>query len=426
MKKIIGCSCLALSVLTGGAWAAEVDMNATTLVGIGESRVPSFDEVKEEFRTPAVQYLRADVTKLGSENLSFHFYGWGKWQIDDGRTEGDLTTGYLNYRFPKANGYVKAGRFYEFQTTGIEQIDGLGFGADIGKGTRLTLFGGAPVRVDYDNKGDYIYGGKLAYHYKQYFGLGASTVREKGSNINRLADVEEGPEAGGDRDERFLVAGNAWLTPHKTVDINANATYNITTGNIAEQRYLLVLRPTEKFTVSGEYKDYRLKDYFSFTNLTFSPFHQRGDFRTYGGTVNINISKPVELTGFYKYYDGAENEEGDSDRFGVSLRVKQGKGIASLQYMVVDGKSDEDRSFQQVYLYGLYDVSKTVNVDAYALVDFYNRAIYDTNYAVRLSGSAGYKITKDLKVAGSLAYDHNPHVTDGISGMLWLKYDLKI
>jgi len=163
MKKTIGCSCLALSLLASGAWAAELDMNATTLMGFGEESTPGFED---KFRVPAVQYVRADVSKLGNENLSFHFYGWGGWQIDAGDTEGDLTQGYLSYRFPKANGYAKAGRFYEFQTTGVEQVDGVGFGADLAKGLRLNLFGGAPVKVDYDNKGDYIYGGKLAYRYQ--------------------------------------------------------------------------------------------------------------------------------------------------------------------------------------------------------------------------------------------------------------------
>jgi len=415
MKKTIGCSCLALSLLASGAWAAELDMNATTLMGFGEESTPGFED---KFRVPAVQYVRADVSKLGNENLSFHFYGWGGWQIDAGDTEGDLTQGYLSYRFPKANGYAKAGRFYEFQTTGVEQVDGVGFGADLAKGLRLNLFGGAPVKVDYDNKGDYIYGGKLAYRYQKYFGIAASTVREVG-NVNKLYE-----EAGGDRDERFLVAGNAWAVPHKSIDINANATYNITTGNIAEQRYLLVVRPMDKLSISGEFRDYNLEDYFAFASDPETIFHQRGSFRTYGTTANINMTKALEMTGFYKYFDS--EDEGASDRFGAGLRYKAGKGIASIQYAVVDGKSDEDRSYQQVYVYGIYDVTKKVNLDAYALVDFYNRAFYDTNYAVRVNTSAEYKITNDLRVAGSVAYDHNPHVTDGVSGMLWLRYDLKI
>src|SRR4051812_42929301 len=150
MKKIIGMLHLVLIFSTAAALAAETNISSTTMLGFNERSVPGFPD---EFRAPLNQFLTINAAD-SDQKLSFSLYGWGRLQLEDPSKsgDGDLTTGFINYRFSKSNANIRAGRFYEFQITGVEQLDGVSARTDIGKYLGLSVFGGAPVRTEFDNK----------------------------------------------------------------------------------------------------------------------------------------------------------------------------------------------------------------------------------------------------------------------------------
>ena len=136
---------------------------------------------------PGTQFLGMDATGLGDENLSLHLYGWGRYDFDDKsfndkRQDGELNYGYLRYRFPKANGEVKAGRLFVAEgVASFEQMDGLAARADLAGNLTLSVYGGAPVRFINDNKGDFLGGGRLAYRVPSILEIGVSSLYEKGA-----------------------------------------------------------------------------------------------------------------------------------------------------------------------------------------------------------------------------------------------------
>ena len=225
MKSLAGTIVFLISMLPALALATDAGINSTTLFRFEERSVPGFDKQRV---IPATQFLGADLDGIGDENLSFHFYGWGRLDLGDrstdGRkTDGDLTYGYLRYHFPKSNGEIKAGRFFIYEGGIAESIDGVSARADLipaYEGLALSLFTGAPVALDRanDNKGDYIAGGRLSYRYASLLELGASIVHEGGMDRN-------GPN-NDLKSFRQTIGGDIWLRPHKMVELNGRTYYN--------------------------------------------------------------------------------------------------------------------------------------------------------------------------------------------------------
>ncbi|KAF0215676.1 MAG: hypothetical protein FD174_4024, partial [Geobacteraceae bacterium] len=106
-----------LLLLPALAYAVDTEATGTTILRFEERSVPGFEKQKA---VPATQFVGVDADKIGGGNLSLHLYGWGRVDLadrstDEGTTDGNLTYGYLLYRLPKANGQVKAGRFFIYE-----------------------------------------------------------------------------------------------------------------------------------------------------------------------------------------------------------------------------------------------------------------------------------------------------------------------
>src|SRR6185369_13651680 len=189
---------LALTLVTlipSLAGAADLGMSSTTLFRFEQRAFPGFAKVTA---APATEFLRADLEKIGDGNLSLHLYGWERLDLADRSTseksnDGDLTYGYLDYRFPTANAQIKAGRFFVNEGVAAEQIDGVSARADLRKGFTLAMFGGAPVKLDRDSKskGDYIAGGRGSYRLKGLLELGVSGLYEGGVTLNTATNTKD-------------------------------------------------------------------------------------------------------------------------------------------------------------------------------------------------------------------------------------------
>lgn len=412
-----------VSLLPSLACAADLELSSTTLFRFEQRAYPGF---ASQTAAPATQFLRVDLDKIGSDNLSLHLYGWERVDLADrstsgGTSDGDLAYGYLNYRFPTANAEIKAGRFIVREGIAVEDIDGVSARADLRHGFTLSLFGGAPVKLDRDtkSKGDYIAGGRGSYRLKGKLELGVSGLHEGGVTLNT------GDSATYDRQ---LVGGDIWLSPHRFIELNGHTFYNASTEGISEHSYLLAFKPSRAFSVSAIYNEQRFVNYFVFSNIRslFNP-DNGGEVKSYGGAIGWTIAAPVEMTADYRHFNRTSqvstDNNGNSDRYGVDARLTllDKKLRSGLAYHRSDGATGFN-SYNEVRGYCLYDTGRIVtSIDAIA--QFYKNSIFNRNEAFELIASGGYRIVQDLLLSGEIGYSRNPQFSDDIRGVLKLTYN---
>lgn len=421
MKKILGLLGVALLCLPSLAQAVDISGNSLTFFRFEEKDVPGF---QDKTLAPATQFLRLDADKLGADELSLHIYGWGRVDLghhstDEGDTDGDLSYGYLEYRFPKANGKIKAGRFFVYEGVAAEQVDGLSARADLPAGFTLSMFGGAPVELDMNkkNKGDYIAGGRMSWRYPGVLEIGASGLWE--GNVRVGTDYSQ-------REDRQMVGGDIWLRPFSMLEINGHTFYNATTEGISENSYSLNFTPIKALTFNGFYNDIRTRDYFTFSSMQslFNPY--AGDkIRSYGGSITWTMGKLLEVIGDYRRFN--RDGTGNSNRYGgeIRLALMDNKSRSGVAYHRVNAPSSSEQtnpSFNEVRAYTLYDSGKYLaSLDGIA--DFYDEDIYNRKYAYEVVASLGYHITPALTVSGDISYGRNPESDDDLRGVVKLSYD---
>ena len=180
---------LLATFVSAGAWASDFNAYSTTMIQLSKQTTPGFDTAH---LAPATEFLGIDATKLGSDALSLHLFGWGFKDLGDpstpyGKSGGDLSYAYLEYRFSQANAMVKAGRFTVNQGGGVEQVDGVSGRTDLRGGFNVSGFFGAPVRyrtaepqdqTAYNKQSDLIYGARLGLRTGPMGEVGVSYLQE--------------------------------------------------------------------------------------------------------------------------------------------------------------------------------------------------------------------------------------------------------
>ena len=427
MKKFGHFLCLAILFLPSIASAADWGVNSATLLRFEKRAVPGFPK-----RTliPATQFVGVDLEKIGDGNLSLHLYGWGRVDLADrstagGATDGDLAYAYISYRFPTANGEIKAGRFIVKEGVAVEQVDGVAARALLMKGFSISLFGGAPVRLDMTekNKGDYIVGGRAGFRLAGILELGLSGLHEGGVRL----DPDRGVT-----DDRQMVGGDIWFSPVRFIDLNGHTYYNAATGGLAEHSYLLGIRPLKPLSIFASYDEQHFRNFFTYSNIRslFNP-DNGGELKSYGGGVTWAVTAPLEVTADYRRYNRASNvnnlfntdSNGNSNRYGVGARLTlfDKKVRTGLFWHRADGASGFN-SYHEVRGYGLYDSGRYVtSLDA--IGQFYRNGIFGRREAYEVIGSAGYRILSELLLSGELSYGRNPQFSDELRGVLRISYN---
>lgn len=412
MKRILVllCACFLASSSTVGA---QVEVSSTTLFNFYEQSASGFDD---KTRAPAYEFLRADIN--ADNGLGFHIYGWGNVFLDDVNEgeDADFTYGYLTYQTEKGNGLVKAGRFYEYLITGIEQLDGVSVRRDLVAGFTASAFAGSPSQTDDDNKGDTIYGGQLDWR-NRYLQLGVSALNEEGAlteNLDHKAD------------RRQLVGGMFALTPFTQIMATGNLSYNLVTDDVAEKRLLLMLRPAEKLTLTGEYRVAFFEDYFATNSLSVFDATQVGNQKVIAATVNLQATKVVDLSVFYKNFEtDVVNQNVKSNRYGGQLRARGNTALGAIQYLRSDGDTAEF-SYDEISAYVQIQPTKTTAVGVNGLVHLYDEQVYGSDTGYLVGANLNLELTKKLALNSSVSYEENPLYDKDIKGFVWLKYDLNI
>jgi hypothetical protein len=430
MKRFFLYASLLVLLLPNICQAVDLGVNGTTIVRFEQRSFPGFSK---ERVTPATQYLGIDADKLGNDNLSFHFYGWGRVDLDQRSTtekspDSDLSYGYFDYRFPLADGAIRAGRFFLYEGVAAEQLDGAYARTDLAKGLTFSAYAGAPVLVDSASKtkGDFIGGGRVSYRVAGIMELGASGLHEGRVLLDKFT---------GATSDRQLVGGDIWLSPHRTIELTGRSTLNAALGGIAEHSYLLTFRPIAPLTLSGEYNENHLKYYFTFTNTlssVFNPLTGRanrslfdstsGDvFKSYGASATYVIAKPLEITADYRHYD--RDSVGNSDRFGGELRLilLDNKLRAGASYHRLDATSAIN-SFHEMRGYVLADWGMVMgSVDA--INDLYDDKIFGKKSAYEVQGSLGFRVLPNVALSGDVSYGQNPQFQEEVKGLVRLTFN---
>ncbi len=437
--------------------APEFTVDSATYLRYQQSDAPRFDR---KFQAPVTQYLTIDAAKIGINGLSLHFSGWGDAIMgnvlgDESRYDGSLTYFYLDYRLPTNNAQVKAGRMFIFDGLANEQIDGVSFRTDLPLGLTLSAFGGIPSKLDYEkrstvtiagaptpvnfyetgNKGDSIVGGRVSSRLAGIMELGVSTLYEGGIGTvvsnGALVPGSDGYIAPGSlRSYRQLVGGDLWFSPFKMAELNGHTSYDLASSGIAENSYLLTVRPLDKLTFNGEYTDQNPKNYFTGSNLPslFNPTIN-DKMRRYGATVTLAATKSVELSSDYRRYN--RENKGNSYRCGFDVRgtFAENKVRTGFSYHRVEGAdvasvagSTSATRYNELRGYAMYDTHSYVAAFD-GIAQIYNQNINGRDSAFELLASLGYHVTPHLLVSGDISYGQNPDYNDEVKGLLKVVYN---
>ncbi|MCM0080731.1 hypothetical protein L4X63_03915 [Geomonas sp. Red32] len=424
MKKKGLTSALALTTLVPSlAFAVDFQADGTSIFRLEQRATPGFEK---QTVAPFTQFAGVDVDKLADGNLSLHLYGWERVDLGDSSTgekknDGELSYGYLRYRFARANGDLKAGRFVVNEGIASEQLDGVAGRTDLAKGFALSAFAGAPVKLDRgsNTKGSFIAGGRGSYAYGSILEVGISGVHEKGGIYEPLT---------GNKYDRELVGGDFWLRPEKHVELNGRGSYDASTDGMAEQSYQLKLFPLKNVTVSGLYNDADLAHYFSASNLRslFNP-DLGGKVKSYGGAVTWNVAAPVDVTGDFRHIKRSDsidqNLNGDSNRYGADLRLNflDKKVRPGVSYHRVEGATGFN-SYHEIRGYCMYDNGRYQgSVDGIA--QLFKSSLYQVKNAYEAVASAGWRIIPALALSGEVSYSRNPWATDDVRGLVRLTFN---
>jgi len=419
---------------------ADASVDSTTLLRVFQDSRPGFE--KSNY-LPATQFLGVDASKLGDGNLSAHLYGWGRLDLadrsfNDDQSNGSLTYGYLQYRFNAANAQARAGRFFVHEGIINEQVDGISASTDLPYGFGVSAFGGATVHTAHllsensDGKGDGIFGGRANYRYGGLLELGLSGVYET------KAPVLTDPALVGRFGDRRLVGADLWFSPHRMVQLMGHTSYNTETMGIAENSFLLQLKPLKGLTLSGEFNDYHDRDLF-YSSLLFAgmPSMLNGNnlnqqSRNFGGKASYALTDSTEITADAKHYT---REIGKADRFGGELRfnLADGKLRTGLGYHYLRASSDfaivpsstASGSFHEMRVYAMRD-TKSYQVSLDVIDYLFKKEISGKDSALEVLGSLGYHFSPDLMLSGDLSYGSNPQNTDELKGLFRLTYSTTI
>ena len=432
-------------------WSQEISVQGVTVAEMWKQEVPGFDKATY---TPATQYLGIDATKLGSERLSLHLFGWGRADLSDPSTldgaknGGYLNYGYLKYRFDQANAEIKAGRFTANQSTGIEQVDGVSARADLKGGFTISAFGGRPVhyrtvdptsQVDYNVQRDFIFGTRLGWRSGQSFELGLSYLQD-GTKAAKDLDLPSNTDY-----TRKQLGADLLITPTSTVDLRGRTVFDLAShpapapgagerSKIAEHDYTATVKLGSQFSLAATFAERNFSTYFAGTNLPSLFRQDRNDlFKGWGGSLTWNTPWTVQAVADYRHMH--RELYGDVNRVGGELRWANaerklllgaaGHYVNAANVRLVDAAAPfRSLSHAEGRVWGIVNRGK-LSLSLDGIVQRYRQAnpyLNGLKYLREVVGSVGYQATTNIKVAGDLTYGSTPIAKNESRGLLRAEY----
>jgi hypothetical protein len=440
-------------LVSASAWGQDVNVYGLSMAQLWKEDTPG---VSKSTFAPLTQFLGVDATKLGNENLSLHLFGWGKLDTADSsspllsepKSAGDLSFGYLQYRFSQANAEIKAGRFTINQGVGLEQVDGISARTDLKGGFTLSMFGGKPVlyksqdpkqQADYDFQRDLIFGTRLGYRISRVGEVGLSFLQDgtsPGRSLSETAPVDF---------TRKQMAADLRVAPISMFVLSGRTVWSLSdhslktdgsdSSKIAEHDYTLSVQAMPQLRIAGNYVERNFRAYYAGTNLP-SLFRQdeKGRFRAQGASVTYVFTPSWELVADYR--QTRRELTGDSHRFGGDLRwtsEKQGfKSGVGYHRITTAGVMPVDRlvpyftwSHDEARAWVMYEKARfSASLDAIHLRfdDKENPNLNGKSSATEVVASAGYRTSPEFKVSADFSYGADALFKKEARGLLRAEY----
>ena len=447
---------LLATLISATAWGQEVSLYGTTMAEIWKQKIPGSSEGTF---TPATQYLGIDATKLGSDSLSLHLFGWGVKDLGSSPTiyngsatgassGGYLNYGYLQYRFDQANAEIKAGRFTINQSTGFEQVDGVSARTDLRGGFSISAFGGKPVlyhtqnpasQSDYNFQQDFIFGTRLAWRLPQVTEIGLSYLEDGTKPAQKL------PQPSLEDYTRRQVGIDLLITPTSFFDLRGRTVFDVAQhpgvapgapehNNIAEHDYSATWRLGTQISVTGNFAERNYFAYFAGTNMP-SLFRQDDHdmFRGWGGKVTWLTDANLQVVGDYRHTH--RESFGDSNRAGGELRWTFNEktvlfGVGGHVVNAVDTKFVDPStpylslSYKEARIWTLVTKGRlSASLDGILQrYDSGNPYLDGMKNVFEVVGSLGFQATPNVKVSGDITYGTNPVAKHEAQGLLKAEY----
>ncbi|UCD80845.1 MAG: hypothetical protein JSW26_05280 [Desulfobacterales bacterium] len=367
------------------------------------------------------EYLRMDLGALDQEGLSFHFYGWGRYDFNhsgfyDDNPDADLLYGYLEYNQPDYGLNIKLGR--QHLMTGIinNSIDGIGLQSALTPHFKFSVFGGSPVGLSSEpgRSGDGIYGGRVAGHQGAEYEIGVSYKK-------KYSDSEKDEELAG----LDIVAA----LPFK-INFIGSSSYNLDTKGWGAHSYEI------RFDISNLYfrpfyERYRYEDYFNTKDNSANPFRLLADtgeiLSILGSEVIWRRFSRVDLGAKVNYFDYDLREdpalyvEGnaswymtDQTQIGGQLGRMNGDTNATRYLMT--------RAF--FYWDMPANLSRLGSITGDAIYVLYDENIYGHDSSLWISLGGGWRFLDDaLQVKLSGDWSNDPYFESDLRGLLKIEYN---
>lgn len=365
---------------------------------------------------PAYEYLRLNTSGKLSDGstLGLYFGGWGRVDLGDRSTDKysdtDLQYFYASYRLPKNNTAVSIGRQFVTEGVASEKIDGLSIRGDLLYGISASAFAGESVTTGTDLSGSKtVYGTRISHSSPGLYTLGVSALKSEASSNSRYRE-EEGIDI--------------WVHPARIIEITGRSSYNSLTSNWMEHSYTISATPLKGLNISTNLNSINYTDYFY--NMTTSALSLNNSYIMPGETMNslgvassYTLLKDLTLAADYKHY--SYDIAGNAEYFGFNIKYSSPKILtAGFGVHRMDGSTERLR-YTETRLYalkkfGAFDISADL-----LNIDFDNK-INGVKDSYSLTGSGGYELTNQLKLAANVEYSRSPDFDNEVKALVKLTY----
>ena len=402
--------------MAGTAPAADLSLSSKTY-GLYYERELAGGQ-KDRF-IPLYEYLSADAANLGGKPISFHFYGWGRVDLDkdsgSGKTSGEVGSVYLEYLHPEGNAQAKLGRFFLTEGSAMEIIDGAFVKATTPIGLGVSLYGGTPVEYSILNgsqRGSSIYGGRVFFAKAGFTEIGASYLKENGSFQGK---------------DRELYGGDLWLRVAGPVELTGQAMYNQSMKEMASQRYAVRIVPGATFDISAGYESYTYKGLFQTAlapQFVFPSVDNNDKVRTIFGIVDWAFTPgwTLEVAGKNLRHDQSDPGDANRGEVGVRYTYNDKKDVAGFSAAFVSADQAKNE-YQEYRGFASYSPSK-LRVTLDAITQRYKEEINGKKNAYQVVATAGYQLLAALQLSGNLTYTQSPNFEEDWAGLIRVTYDI--
>lgn len=414
--RLAGLVGLLLLAMPPAGQAIELRVQSNTLVRVFERDTASGTDQQV---LPGYEYLQVDMGSLSEAGLSFHGYGWGRYDFADNdfyenSDAGELLYGYLEYKRDAGNINARLGRQYIFEGVANEAVDGLRLAADLSENVYGSIYVGQPVGLDSTNgrDGDIIYGGRMAVHKMSLgeVGLSYKLIENDSDTAEEMAGVDI-----------------ALYLP-KGINFFGNSSFNLDTNGFAEHSYEFNI-PYDNLRFRPYLQMFTYEDYFGTGANAVNPFRVLAtsgeEITTYGLDLTWLKSDAWTFGGKLKYYD---YDNADANQYYAALATWRPSEATEIGGEV--GYMNGDLNKNTYLLTRLY---ATVNQLSDAIwLDFltgdivyadYDQDIYNESYSLFASLGTGKDFMDgrmQVKLSGD--YSQDPYFDDDLRGILSLTY----